>query len=67
MPPTMLSANARKALEDVETAMSDAYRMLLKRDEMNAAVHVDDTRKSPLTIEVEDARTALRRVLAGEL
>lgn len=65
--PTMLSANARHGLGDVDNVLVDVLNFMEHRDRMNAAVHQAEVRYSPLTESTQRARALVRRILDGDL
>ena len=45
----------QQEVQQIVQALSEAQMFLIRRDEMNAAVHCEKTRWSPLTEKVQDA------------
>jgi len=60
----MLDENEIRELQKVKDAVDCAVRFLVKRDEMNAEMHLSTTpRYSPLTVRLEAAQMTLGAIV----
>lgn len=56
----------RSDLQKVYDALDACETHLVRRDEMNAALHLGTTRLSPLTTRVVNEKTRLENILKGD-